>query len=86
MSEKSGKEILDEFAKCEPLGGEKPAISVKDEATRIYWDEIKKLPEVMQRLSAHNIKQIFDTAVVPAIDEVRRLDRDEPKIAGIKNQ
>jgi len=86
MSEKPGKEILDEFAKCEPLGGETPAISVKDEATRIYWDEIKKLPEVMQRLSAHNIKQIFDTAVVPAIDEVRRLDRDEPKIAGIKNQ
>lgn len=55
---------------------EKPAISVKDEAAVIYWDMIKTLPIVIKRLSIHDIKTIFDCAVIPAIDEVRHLDRE----------
>ena len=51
------------------------AVSVIDEAASIYWENIKKNPEVLKRLSIHNIKQIFDDCVIPAIKKVRELDR-----------
>ena len=57
------------------MSKDKPAISIIDEAANIYWEKIKDLPVVVKRLSIHDIRQIFSVAVTPAIDEVRRLDR-----------
>lgn len=51
------------------------AISVYDEAGTIYWKALRDNPELMKRTSIHQLRGIFDTCVVPAIEEVRRLDR-----------
>lgn len=55
--------------------GEEKAVSVIDEASDIYWDNIKKTDNATKRLSVHDIRQIFDLAVKPAIESVRKLDR-----------
>jgi len=52
------------------------AISVYDEAATVYWKLLKANPELTKRTSFHQLRCIFDTCVVPAIQEVRRLDRE----------
>lgn len=52
------------------------AISVIDSAADIYWENIKALPKVAERVSIVDVMNIFDKAVIPAINEVRRLDRE----------
>jgi len=55
---------------------EDKAIDIIAEASGIYWDKIKDVPHALKRLSIEDIRHIFDRAVIPAIQEVRRLDRE----------
>lgn len=52
------------------------AVNVIGEAADIYWEKLRDCPAAIKRLSMHDLRQIFDLAVVPAIDRVRELDRE----------
>lgn len=60
------------------------AVSVFDAADEVYWDEVKKLPKVLQRLSLDDIRTILHDAVFPAIQRVRELDRGVDGIREVK--
>jgi len=55
---------------------ETPAINVMDEAADVYWKHLYEMPEVIKKLSVHDLRVIFRKAVVPAIDKARQLDRE----------
>lgn len=59
-------------AKCPPS-----AINVFDAAANVYWDNFGQLDERLKaKVSIHDMRNIFQTLVEPAIAEVRRLDRE----------
>jgi len=57
------------------------AISVYDEAATVYWKLLKSNPELTKRTSFHQLRCIFDTCIIPAIDKVRQLDREGRNIS-----
>lgn len=61
---------------------ENKATSIPDEAAALYWGNVKRLPEVLKRLSMHDIRTIFSEAVIPAINKVRALDRESSRSPG----
>ena len=55
---------------------ELPAISVPDEAGRVYYDNFMQLPKHLRiRISCEMLDNIFKKMVIPAIDKTRSLDR-----------
>ena len=55
---------------------EPTAVNVKQEAADVYYKSFGELPDrVKKRVSAEMLSEVFRCMVVPAIDEVRRLDR-----------
>jgi len=54
---------------------EEMAKSVYEEAAKVYWS-ILQSGDLNTKCSAHQLKTIFNGAVIPAIKEVRRLDRE----------
>jgi hypothetical protein len=53
------------------------AINVKQEAADTYYEAFETLPDrIKKRLSLDMLAEVFHVMVVPAIDEVRRLDRE----------
>jgi len=59
----------------------KVAVNIIDECKREYWSALKSeqpsddLLRILSRVSLHDLVKLFELAVVPAIDEARRLDR-----------
>lgn len=60
------------------------AIDVYAEAATIYWQSIRDNKGLAGRMSIHQLRQLFDLAVIPSIKEVRRLDRQYDPILTIK--
>ena len=51
------------------------AISVYDEAATVFWQSIRDNKGLCGKMSIHQLRELFDKAVIPAIKEVRKLDR-----------
>ena len=58
------------------------AINVIGEAAGIYWEKLKDDVALTKRTSIHQLRMIFETCVEPAIQEVRRLDREGRNLQG----
>ncbi len=65
------------YERCTMNHEEKSAISVIDEAANKYYQSFGDMPEsIRKKISYEMLHNIFKHMVAPAIDEVRRLDRN----------
>lgn len=63
---------------CQKPPLQKPAVSVIDEAANEYYANYENIPQSLRkRISCEMLNNIFKKMVVPAIDKVRSLDRQD---------
>ncbi len=51
------------------------AVSVYDESATVYWESIRVNKGLAGKMSIHQLRELFDKAVIPAIKRARELDR-----------
>lgn len=52
------------------------AINVYGEAGTVFWKSIRDNKGLAGKMSIHQLRTLFDKAVIPAIKRVRELDRE----------
>lgn len=53
------------------------AVNVYGEAGTVFWKSIRDNNGLAGKMSIHQIRALFDKAVIPAIKKVRDLDRGD---------
>ena len=67
---------MSKFKIIERDPSDKSAIDVYGEAGVVFWKAIRDGNKLGGKMSIHQLRTLFDEAVIPAIKRVRELDRE----------